>query len=93
MYIFIYIHVKISSCFRIIDKKCRIIDIVAFIVYYILCCLYSLCSFVVLKIALIQLAVGPNKIENISKATQLVATTVKGGASIVSLPVCVLYTS
>lgn len=41
-----------------------------------------------LKIALIQLAVGPNKIENISRAKQLARTAVQKGASIISLPEC-----
>ena len=42
----------------------------------------------VVKIALIQLAVGPNKDENLSRAKELARTAAQNGAVIISLPVC-----
>ena len=39
------------------------------------------------RLALIQLAVGSNKSENLSRATKLISEAAKQGAKIVSLPV------
>ena len=37
---------------------------------------------------MVQLAVGPNKVENLSRAQNLIRTAAQKGASIISLPVC-----
>ncbi|XP_028405490.1 omega-amidase NIT2-like isoform X2 [Dendronephthya gigantea] len=42
----------------------------------------------IFKIALIQLGVGPNKVENLSHAQNLIRTAAQKGASIISLPEC-----
>merc|ERR1712071_321342 len=45
-------------------------------------------SFSKFKLALIQLAVGPNKLENLKKATQMIEEAALNGAQLVALPEC-----
>jgi len=40
------------------------------------------------KLALIQLAVGPNKLENLKKATQMIKEAALNGAQLIALPEC-----